>query len=136
MENPLGANASPSSRFLAAPARMALCFPEIMGRPPMRFGAFVFAAAWMLTASTLCASAQDRHGTVERIKVHGGHLEGNLLGDSPDRDVSVYLPPSYGAAKNRRYPVVYMLHGYNGDDKGWFLNPNHYIVVPKTADNA
>jgi hypothetical protein len=32
-------------------------------------------------------------GTVERIKVHGKSLEGNLEGDSPDRDVFVYLPP-------------------------------------------
>jgi hypothetical protein len=34
-------------------------------------------------------------GSVERVKVHGVALEGNLEGDSPDRDVSVYLPPSY-----------------------------------------
>ena len=52
-------------------------------------------------------------GTIEKIKVHGKSLEGNLEGDSPDRDVFVYLPPSYGTQKNRRYPVVYFLHGYN-----------------------
>jgi S-formylglutathione hydrolase len=34
-------------------------------------------------------------GSFERIKVHGKSLEGNLEGDSPDRDVSIYLPPSY-----------------------------------------
>src|SRR4051794_13047024 len=34
-------------------------------------------------------------GTVERIKVHGKLLEGNLSGDSADRYVSVYLPASY-----------------------------------------
>ena len=99
----------------------------------LRLAALILSAAAILTP----ASAQSElHGTVERIKVHSPHLEGNLLGDSPDRDVSVYLPPSYAANSNRRYPVVYMLHGYNGDDKGWFSNPNHYIVVPQTADNA
>jgi enterochelin esterase-like enzyme len=53
-------------------------------------------------------------GTVERIVVHGKALEGNLEGDSPDREATVYLPPSYAADQNRRYPVVYLLHGYGG----------------------
>src|SRR5207248_1292572 len=52
--------------------------------------------------------AQTKKGTVEHIKVHGKSLEGNLEGDSPDRDVFVYLPPSYGTNSNQRYPVVYL----------------------------
>ena len=55
-------------------------------------------------------------GTVERITVHGKALEGNLEGDSPDREVTVYLPAGYAANQNRRYPVVYLLHGYGGRD--------------------
>jgi S-formylglutathione hydrolase FrmB len=55
-------------------------------------------------------------GTIERITVHGKALEGNLEGDSPDRDVTVYLPPSYASDQNRRFPVVYLLHGYGGRD--------------------
>lgn len=38
---------------------------------------------------------ETRQGAVERIKVHGKALEGNLEGDPADRDVSIYLPPSY-----------------------------------------
>jgi S-formylglutathione hydrolase FrmB len=53
-----------------------------------------------------------RAGTVERITVHGTSLEGNLEDDSPDRQVTVYLPPSYAAEQSRRYPVVYLLHGF------------------------
>jgi enterochelin esterase-like enzyme len=53
-------------------------------------------------------------GTVERIVVHGKALEGNLEGDSPDREATVYLPPSYASDQARRYPVVYLLHGYGG----------------------
>ena len=53
-------------------------------------------------------------GTVEQIVVHGKALEGNLEGDSPDRDATVYLPPSYAGAPARRYPVLYLLHGYGG----------------------
>jgi len=49
----------------------------------------------------------------DKIKVHGASLEGNLEGNSPDRDVYVFLPPSYDASANKRYPVVYFLHGYS-----------------------
>ena len=49
---------------------------------------------------------------VQHIKVHGKSLEGNLEGNSPDRDVLVVLPPSYAHAKTRRYPVIYFLHGF------------------------
>src|ERR1700690_555305 len=74
--------------------------------------------------------AQAKKGTVEMIKVHGKSLEGNLEGDSPDRDVFVYLPPSYASAKNRRYPVVYFLHGYSVKAEAYW----NMMTVPATAD--
>jgi S-formylglutathione hydrolase FrmB len=58
------------------------------------------------------AQNRSKQGSFEKIKVHGKSLEGNLEGDSPDRDVFVYLPDSYTSNRNRRYPVVYFLHGY------------------------
>jgi enterochelin esterase-like enzyme len=48
--------------------------------------------------------------------------EGNLVGDSPKRSVTVYLPPDYEKNKKTRYPVVYLLHGFNGygvGNKSW-----------------
>jgi S-formylglutathione hydrolase FrmB len=57
---------------------------------------------------------QGGSGKVERVTVHGKALEGNLERDSPDRDVTVYLPPAYQADQARRFPVVYLLHGYGG----------------------
>ena len=54
------------------------------------------------------------------MKVHGKALEGNLMGESAEPEVSIYLPPSYGADRSRRYPVVYLLHGYTGTDLGYF----------------
>jgi Family of unknown function (DUF6152)/Putative esterase len=56
----------------------------------------------------------------QRVKVHGKSLEGNLSKEPADRDVSVYLPPSYSKDPTRRYPVVYLLHGYTNSDIGWF----------------
>lgn len=37
------------------------------------------------------------------------------------RTTRVYLPPSYGAdsARTRRYPVVFLLHGWPGSDGNW-----------------
>src|SRR5712691_4048825 len=55
-------------------------------------------------------------GIVDHVIVHGKALEGNLEADSPDREVTVYLPPSYSGDQTRRYPVVYLLHGYGSRD--------------------
>jgi enterochelin esterase-like enzyme len=62
---------------------------------------------------------KELKGKLERITVHGKSLEGNLEGDSADRDVFVYLPPSYQSQPNRRYPVVYTLHGYGLRAQQW-----------------
>jgi enterochelin esterase-like enzyme len=83
-------------------------------------------------ALTIAVSAAEAQGTVEKIKVHGKSLEGNLEGDSPDRDVFIYLPPSYAKEPNRRYPVVYFLHGYGVDaERYWKL-----MTVPEAADQS
>jgi enterochelin esterase-like enzyme len=70
--------------------------------------------------------------TVEHIKVHGTALEGNLGGEAVDRDVIVFLPPSYAKESTRRYPVVYALHGYSIGAEQW----THEIHVPQTAEGA
>lgn len=68
----------------------------------------------------------------ERIKIHGTWLEGNLEGNAVDRDVIVFLPPSYAKEKKRRYPVVYALHGYSIGAEQW----SKEIVVPQTIEGA
>jgi enterochelin esterase-like enzyme len=70
--------------------------------------------------------------TAEHIKIHGTALEGNLEGDDVDRDVIVFLPPSYAADKSRRYPVVYALHGYSIGAEQW----SQEIHVPQTIEGA
>jgi hypothetical protein len=75
-------------------------------------------------------------GSTEWIKVHGKSLEGNLEGDSPGRDVSIYLPPSYQTSKRSRYPVVYLLHGYTDSGEKWFGLVKHFIGVPEVAGRA
>src|ERR1044071_6450058 len=73
-----------------------------------------------------------RPATVERITIHGTALEGNLEGDAVDRPVIVFLPPSYAGDRNRRYPVVYALHGYSIGAEQW----TQEIHVPQTIEGA
>ena len=63
----------------------------------MNARSLVSAAVALSFAGLLCAQTEavKPHGDVERVKVHGKSLEGNLEGDSPDREVLVYLPSSY-----------------------------------------
>ena len=77
-----------------------------------------------------------KHGAVERIKIHAKSLEGNLEGDSPDRDVLIYLPESYRANATRRYPVVYMLHGFTDNPDNWWGVKQHFINLPAVLDKA
>jgi enterochelin esterase-like enzyme len=56
---------------------------------------------------------------LQRIMVHGRSLEGNLAGESADRETYVILPPSYATHPRRRYPAVYVLHGYSYDPDRW-----------------
>src|SRR5436190_8590537 len=70
--------------------------------------------------------------TVERIKIHGTSLEGNLEGNAVERDVLVFLPPGYAKNRSRRYPVVYALHGYSIGAEQW----SQEIHVPQTIEGA
>ena len=70
-------------------------------------------------------------GTVDHVVVHGKALEGNLEADSPDREVTIYLPPSYAGDQTRRYPVVYLLHGYGGRDDTF---NGRLANLPESAD--
>src|SRR6187402_1316497 len=100
-------------------------------------------AAVVATAGLLTAVAQvktnvpdpvpgARPAIVERIKIHGNALEGNLEGDAVDRDALVFLPPGYSQNRTRRYPVVYALHGYSIGADQW----SKEIHVPQTIEGA
>ena len=70
--------------------------------------------------------------TVERIKIHGASLEGNLEGNAVDRDAIVYLPPGYAANKKKHYPVLYALHGYSIGAEQW----SGEIHTPQVIEGA
>ncbi|QEE17571.2 alpha/beta hydrolase-fold protein [Promethearchaeum syntrophicum] len=45
-------------------------------------------------------------------KIHSKSLEGNPLNSPADRQFMIYLPPGYHEPVEKRYPVIYLLHGY------------------------
>jgi S-formylglutathione hydrolase FrmB len=55
---------------------------------------------------------------LEYVRLDSRALDGNLLGDSPVRELGVLLPPSYFSAPERRFPVVYLLHGLGPRENG------------------
>ena len=72
----------------------------------------------LLLAMLFAASAVfSQEGKLVREVIHSRSLEKNVTGESPDRNVSIYLPPSYNTSTNKRYPVVYFLHGIGDTDK-------------------
>src|SRR3990170_5397629 len=104
----------------------------------------IFAAAVLLTAAIsapVCAQVQTeappvvpgaKSVTVEPIKIHAAAVEGNLEGNASERDVLVFLPPSYARERSRRYPVVYALHGYSIGAQQW----SREIHAPQTIEGA
>lgn len=43
------------------------------------------------------------------------------------RKALVYTPP--GFSKNKKYPVLYLLHGIGGDEKEWFRNGRPQVIL-------
>ncbi len=64
---------------------------------------------------------------IETIKFVSESLKGNTAGENPLREVSIYLPPDYQQS-NKRYPVLYYLHGFGGSHLDYeFLDIDHIM---------
>lgn len=62
-----------------------------------------------IAAANCAAVAQSQ---VLELTVHSAALEHNLLGDSPDQRVAIYLPAAYRSEPERRFSTIYFLHGF------------------------
>jgi enterochelin esterase-like enzyme len=99
---------------------------------PLSCVAIVALLTFAVGSPTAAGQQPAAKGTLERITVHGRALEGNLEGDSPDRPVVVYLPPGYARDTNRRYPVLYFLHGYTATAEAYVKS----LGIPDSIDRA
>ena len=109
------------------------------GKPPLR--------TRELTRKTLCVAlvsgivggcgaerpASPEAGRIVEVEIPAPSLTGNLLGDPDVQPISVYLPPSYDASPGRRYPVIYLLHGFNGTNRTWMIDPALLLDGPSST---
>ena len=78
-----------------------------------KFGLSLFLSVLMVTAFVQqCFAA----GQIVTDTITSTALKDNKLGDSNVRDMIIYLPPSY-AATDKAYSVIYLLHGYGGNER-------------------
>ncbi len=88
-----------------------------------------------------------------RVMLQSPALADNALGLPNQRELTIYLPPGYARSDHRRYPVLYLLHGFTSAPIEWFdgsyqgldlatvldaqaaAGKAEYIVVIPEADN-
>ncbi len=56
-------------------------------------------------------------GDVPHGEIHHHFFKSAIVGDN--RDFYVYTPPDYNPRARKKYPVLYLLHGYSDDASGW-----------------
>ena len=102
-------------------------------------------SALLLSAVTLQVSAQDyteqdpakHQARVFPMPAHHYTMHSNIL--NCDKNFSVILPKSYETDKDRKYPVLYLLHGHGENDWEWANIPVSMIcerVAQVTADGS
>ena len=86
----------------------------------------------------VCAAALELHaqggGVTHVDSVPAPSLEANLLGDPAWRQATVYLPPSYSKS-SKRYPVVYLLHGFDADHRAFMRGAYQNLNVRISMDS-
>ena len=85
----------------------------------MRWPAVLLLATGCARATATIAPAVPRASTDERP--HGTVQEDTFRSDAlgATKHLVIYLPPSYGRDRARRYAVAYYLHGLSGSETDW-----------------
>jgi len=105
-----------------------------------RFPVLAIQSLFLCVCSLVSATGQDQTGhraavgVLDSIKVHSSALEKNILGDPADQDVAVYLPPSYKISTTRRYPSLYLLHGFDSNIRAWTSHGYQEMNLQQSMD--
>lgn len=66
----------------------------------------------ILAALAFSTYAQESSVVYKSLQMESSIIEGGL-------GYSIYLPPSYGIMSKKQYKLLYLLHGYGGDENSW-----------------
>ena len=78
----------------------------------------------------VCVFAQQAFSTGQIItdQITSEALKDNKLGDTNTRDMVIYLPPSYDSS-DKHYPVIYLLHGFGGNERFYIDTVTEQLMV-------
>lgn len=89
----------------------------------------------LVVALLFAAAPLAGQGQLISDSVRSPALEGNRLGDSPVRPLLVYLPPSYAQEAGRRYPTLYLLHGFGDSPRSWVDGHYQGLMIGHAMDS-
>ena len=78
-----------------------------------------FYSAFVTSAFAQQAAPGIAAGRIVETNIPAPSLKGSSFTEPLEQPIIIYLPPSYDAVKERRFPVVYLLHGFQADQKAW-----------------
>src|SRR6185503_7521169 len=102
-----------------------------------RLSGFIVVLICVVSAATAFAQSMPiraSQGRLVELKVSAPSLKGNLLGDPTEQDVAIYLPPSYDTSPTKRYPTLYLLHGFTATYKAWTNNAYQGMSLQSLMD--
>jgi enterochelin esterase family protein len=73
------------------------------------------------------ASLPWERGDTPRGTLHRHFYRSAVVGD--DRDYYVYTPPGYDPHESKRYPVLYLLHGFSDDAGAWTAVGRAHVIL-------
>ncbi len=96
----------------------------------------IVALATLVIGAPVVTRASAQNGGVTHVDtVPAPSLRANLVGDPDRRAMTVYLPPSYRSRPLRRYPVVYLLHGFAADHRAFIRGAYQNLNIRLSMDS-
>ncbi|MCU1268535.1 MAG: Esterase AS-Trib27 [Acidobacteria bacterium] len=84
--------------------------------------ALICAASFASAVFAQDAPSRAATGRLVEIRIAAPALKANLLGDPAEQSIAIYLPPSYDTSTTKRFPTLYLLHGFLGHYRAWTSN--------------
>jgi len=85
------------------------------------FKAIVLAFGLFSTIQITAQRLPDEEENLVFARITSNALSKNVIGLSPEQKIAICLPPSYAKETSKRYPVIYMLAGFN-DEASFYTN--------------